>query len=115
LPETMAIPSREQLRGLLVDSLHRGADSQHLDEWLHIIRATNPARTQMDRFARLFEIQHYWRILHARHEAALNGNTGKIEAALGQVFDISTETIHADLIKIRDRLGGAWLDREWPV
>jgi hypothetical protein len=115
LPDTMPIPSRDELRGMLDHALHRGEQPEHLTDWFHIIRASSGARNQLDRFARLFEIQHYWRILHQRHAAALAGNIGRIEAAVSQYFGISEATIHADLIEIRRRLGDHWLERPWPV
>jgi hypothetical protein len=114
LPDTMPIPSRDQLRGLLDHALHRGEQPDHLNEWLHIIRSSSGARNQLDRFARLFEIQHYWRLLRQRHASALEGNISRVETALARFFGISPASIHADLIEIRDRLGEAWLDRPWP-
>ena len=115
LPDTMPIPSRDQLRGMLDDTLHRGERPEHLGEWLEITRAGNNARNQLDRFGRLFEVQHYWRILHDRHPAALEGNIGWLEVALGEFFRLSDQTIHSDLIEIRRRLGDAWMDRTWPI
>jgi hypothetical protein len=115
LPDTMPIPSRDQIRGQLDDALHHGEQPDHLSEWLNIVRASNSARNQLDRFARLFEIQHYWRLLCQRHTSILEGNIGRVEIALGRFFGISLGAIHADLIEIRERLGKGWLDRPWPI
>jgi hypothetical protein len=65
----------------------------------------------LDPFARRFEIQHYWRLLRQRHTSALEGNTSRIETALSEFFGISEQSIHADLIEIRRRLGTEWLER----
>lgn len=115
LPDTMPVPSRDQLRGLLDHALHRGQHPEHLEEWLEIVRADNMARNRMDPFVRLFEIQHYWRILHQRHASAIYRKTGKLEAAFGGLFGVTEKRIHNDLIRIRKRLGGDWLDRTWPI
>jgi hypothetical protein len=111
----MPIPSRDQLRGLLDDALHGGDPPDHLAEWFDVIRAGNTARNRLDRFGRLFEVQHYLRILQQRHPTVLPGNMGRIELAVGQSLGLSAESIHADLIEIRRRLGDAWLERACPM
>jgi hypothetical protein len=115
LPDTMPIPSRDQLRGTLEDALHRGERPDHLQEWLEIVRAGNTARNRMDPFARWFELQHYWRILHQRHLSAINRKLGKLEDVFGNVFKVGAQQIHKDLIEIRSILGKDWLDRSWPI
>jgi hypothetical protein len=115
LPDTMPIPSRDQLRGLLDHALHRGEQPAHLAEWLALVRSDNSARNQLDRLGRLFEVQHYFRILRQRHRNAFEGNVGRIEVALSQFFNNSESTVHADLIEIRRRLGNTWLERPWPI
>lgn len=115
LPDTIPLPSRDQLRGMLEHALHRGEQPEHLAEWLHIIRSDNTARNQMDKYARLFEIQHYWRILHARYASALQGNLGRVESALAEAFGVSKETMKADVATIRRRLGTDWRQRAWPI
>jgi hypothetical protein len=115
LPDTMPIPSRDQLRGMLDDALHRGEKPDHLEDWFEIARAGNTARNHLDRFGRLFEVQHYWRVLYDRHAAALEGNIGRLEVAMSKFFELSPQTIHSDLIQIRRRLGEEWMDRTWPI
>jgi hypothetical protein len=115
LPDTMPIFSRDELRGLLDHALHKRQTAEHLSGWFHIIRASSGARNQLDRFGRLFEIQHYWRILRQRHAGALAGNIGRMELAFSQFFKTSNPSIHADLIAIRRRLGAEWAKRPWPV
>ena len=115
LPDTMPIPGRDQLRGLLDHALHRGEQPVHLAEWLPLVRSDNSARNQLDRLGRLFEVQHYCRNLRQRHPNAFEGNVGRIEVALSQFFGNSESTVHADLIDIRRRLGKSWLERPWPI
>ena len=115
IPDTMPIPSRDQLRGMLDDALHSGGKPDHLAEWMEIVRAGNMARNQMDPFVRHFELQHYWRILHQRHASAVHRNVGKLEAAFAKILAVGTQQIHSDLIAVRKRLGSDWLDRPWPL
>jgi hypothetical protein len=114
LPDTMPIPSRDQLRGMLDDALHRGEQPDHLREWLKIIRASSGARNQLDRFGRLFEIQHYLRLLRQRHAEAIARKMQHVKRALCGFFEKSSTAVQSDLIEIRRRLGKAWLDRRWP-
>jgi hypothetical protein len=115
LPDTMPIPSRDQLRGQLDNALHRDKGLDHLAEWLDIVRADNMARNRMDPFIRYLELQHYWRILHQRHASAIHRNTGSLEAVFGEILNVSTKQIHTDLIAIRRKLGSKWLHRPWPI
>ena len=115
LPDTLPLPSRDQLRGSIDDALHRGERPEHLEEWLNIARAGNTARNRLVRFGRLFEIQHHLRLLQKRHPSSLRGNIGRIEKSLAIFLDMKTESIHADLIEIRKRLGKDWLERAWPI
>lgn len=111
LPDTMPVPSRDQLRVMLDGALHRGEKQEHLAEWFDIVRSDNSARNQMDPFARLFELQHYWRILHQRHANAIYRRIGKLKSAFAAIFSVRTEQISQDLTAIRKRLGGDWLER----
>jgi hypothetical protein len=115
IPDTMPVSSRGHICGMLDDALHRGNRPEHLDEWLQIVRKDNTARNKMDRFARLFEIQHYWRILRDRHPQILPRNFQRIEGALAAIFKRSDGAVHSDMIEIRNRLGADWLEREWPL
>ncbi|MCA9179347.1 MAG: hypothetical protein KDB14_33045 [Planctomycetales bacterium] len=115
LPDVMPMPSRDQLRSRLDDALHRGDRPQHLQEWLEIVRAGNTARNQMDPFARMFELQHYWRLLRERHADAIHRKIGDLANAFSSVFGVSSQRIKSDLAAIRRRLGPGWLSRPWPL
>ena len=115
LPDTMPIPSRDQLRGMLDDALHRRENVEHVAKWLDIVRSDNVAKNKMTPFMRYFELQHYWRFLNRRHASAIYRKTGKLEEAFGRVFEVSPRKIHLDMIEIRKRLGSDWLDRPCPL
>lgn len=115
LPDTMPVPSRDQLRGMLECALHRGERPEHLEEWLTLVRGSNPARNPLDRFARLFQVQHFWRILHERHRASLQNRLVHAEGAMAEFSGVSAETMRTDFREIRRRLGRSWLDRQSPL
>lgn len=115
VPDTMPIPSQSQLRGLLDDALHGGESPEHLKEWLDIGRAGNTAKNKMDPFARMFELQHYWRILHQRHPSSISRKIGNCQGVLASFFEVSQNQIKHDLTEIRNRLGDHWLERTCPV
>jgi len=63
IPDTMPLPGDAELRRQLETA--RGKRSRpHLQQWQSIIAASNPAKSELDPFARQFEIQHYVRILY---------------------------------------------------
>jgi hypothetical protein len=115
IPDISPIPSRDELREILEDSLHPREPPDHLSEWFEIIRAKNPAKNRLGRFSRVFELQHYCRIMQDRHGAALVGNLGRWEVAMASYLEVSDETIHQDMILIRSRLGGHWMIRKSPL
>jgi hypothetical protein len=103
-PDTYPIPSRDQLRQLLDDSLHGGEPPEHLKEWMGFIDQKNPAKNKIARFARLVELQHYWKALLARHAAALDGNQERLVQALASFLKVSEDTIQRDLRLLQERL-----------
>jgi hypothetical protein len=104
-PDVYPIPSRDTLRGLLEDSLRRGGNKDHLAEWIAIVSGNNPAKNQIARYARLFEIQHYLRILFERYAEQLKGHIDGLESALADFFGCSSATIHREISFIRNRQG----------
>ena len=102
LPDTMPIPSRDQLRGMLDDALHRGEQPDHLREWLKIIRASSGAKSTRPVWAP-FEIQHYLRLLRQRHAGAIARKMQYVKRALCRFFKKSSTAVQSDLIEIRQR------------
>lgn len=107
-PDTFPIPSRDLLREVLDDAL-RADPQEHLREWTALIARDNAAKKTINRFGRLFELQHYCRVLHEQHCAALTRNVGRLKAAFAQYFEVTPETIHADFGFLRRRLCDRWL------
>ena len=69
IPDTMPIPRESELRSLMHDAI-RATGTAHLTDWLRIITPANPAKKELVRYARIFEVQHYYRCLMSRHAAA---------------------------------------------
>jgi hypothetical protein len=101
VPDTYPIPSRDQLRNLLEDSLRHRREEEHLSEWSKIVSGKNSAKNRIERYARLFEMQHYVRILTERHSELMEGHVHELEAALAKFLDCRPPTIHRDLSFIR--------------
>ena len=111
LPDTFPIPSRDELRNLLEGAIHGGDKPTHLTEWMEFIAKDNMAKSPIARFGRLFEFQHYYRILHHRYAGALYGKAKVVKQALAHVLKASEKTIVGDLGFVRKRLGKDWFDR----
>ena len=111
IPDTYPIPSRDQFRQLLEDSLRGDKGPEHLADWTRIVRRGNAAKTEISSYARIFELQHYWWILHQRHSRALNRNLGKLKEALASFLEAESQTVHRDLLRISKRLGPDWVER----
>lgn len=118
IPDTIPLPARDELREYLT-AASRPADedseSQHIKEWRTIIRNDNSARTQIGRYARVFELQHYWRLLHTRHPQACHRRGSKLHEALARFFEVSTNSIRSDLTLVKKGLGKGWETRQSPL
>lgn len=111
LPDTFPVPSRDDLRNMLEDSLHGSDKPDYLAEWMELIDGHNSAKKPLIKFARLFALQHYWRILNQRHCQAIGRKHGILKEVLGRFLEVSWDTIHRDLLFINKRLEKGWTDR----
>lgn len=109
-PDTFAIPSRDMLRGILDEALRLSSPS-HLADWTKLVSRDNLAKNQIARFGRLFEIQHYCRILQDRYPAAMHRSLGRLASVLASYFGVAQKTIDADMGLISKRLGRDWIHR----
>jgi hypothetical protein len=110
VPDTFPVPSRDEFRSMLDQALH-GSPPDHLTEWMTIIARNNTAKQAIPRFARIFALQHFWRVLHHRHRLALRRKTTILQRVFASFFKTTERTIFQDLIEIRRRLGAGWIDR----
>lgn len=65
IPDTQMLPNGDSLRALMGDSSAVEHD-WHLREWKRLIDPSKPSKKQIERYARLFRLQHYWKALYDR-------------------------------------------------
>jgi hypothetical protein len=111
IPDSFPIPSRDELRALLDESLRADTGVPHLAEWKKIVGARNSAKNEIERFGRIERLARYWALMHDRHLKALAGQKGRLHQAFAKFFDTSEDTIRRDLRRIEASLGKCWLDR----
>jgi hypothetical protein len=108
IPDTMPLPSRDHMRRML-DSARQGQQSEpHLQDWYALIASANPAKNQLDKYERWFELQHYWRTIRRRHPDAMRGQIRNVQQAIAAFLDAKPITIERDLGEIRKRCGADW-------
>ena len=110
IPDTMPIPRESELRSLMHDTI-QATDTAHLTDWLRIITPANPAKKELVRYARIFELQHFYRCLMSRHAAACQRQKFLIMPVLAEYLGVSDDTIRKDLSLIQGQLGKAWWQR----
>lgn len=108
IPDTFPVPSRDELRSMLEDALRERTAPDHLAEWFEIVHSENVTKNQIPRYARIFEVQHYLRVLHARHATALRRKKSVLMTALANFLRVSEDTVERDLAGIAGRLGPDW-------
>lgn len=110
VPDTFPIPSRDEFRGMLDDTLH-SSPPEHLAEWMRIVGAGNSGKRKITRFGRIFQLQHYWRVIQRRHAHSLRRRNKLLGKVLATFLDVEEKVVNRDLAEIRRRLGRNWLDR----
>jgi len=111
LPDTFPVPSRDDLRDILEESLRGAATPDHLSGWMQIVRGEQSAKNQIERHARLFKIQHYSKAFYSRHSEALKGQQRRFAQALANYFHVGVETVIRDIGHISECLGDDWRSR----
>lgn len=101
------LPGGDTLRELMAD-LSPIEEDWHLRDWKRLIDPSNPSKNQIDRYARLFRLQHYWKVLFDRHSNSLNRQIGKLELAFANYLGQAKRNIHDDLQLLRHQLGHDW-------
>ena len=111
-PDTFPIPSREDLREQIEESLRGGSQlPAHLSEWGAMVGNSNTAKNKLLRYARLFEVQHYSRLLRQRHPEALDRRLAALKKSLASFLGCTEASVHADMMFLNKRLGKDWMQR----
>ncbi len=114
IPDIYPIGGQGMIGEAIEDALRGGTKSEreHLTDWFNIV---NAARNQFDRFGRLLRLQHYWRVLHQRHAAALRRRKEQLYAVFAKFLSKSDESIRKDVQEIDRALGVDWPERADPL
>ena len=107
LPDTFPIPSRDELRDALRDGLS-GPNSDHLVEWLAIVRSTGGDGKRIGTFARSRVLWCYWRSLISRYGNTLRRKKEPLVVAFAEYLACDDATIKRALRLIQSRLGRDW-------
>lgn len=110
IPDRMPLPSEWELRELAETSI-RAPGADHLREWSELSSAANAAKKVLVRYARLFELQHWCRLLMSRHPDAFVRKLTHLCEALADSLGVSADTVRRDLRLIEQRLGKKWWER----
>jgi hypothetical protein len=102
----MPVPSEDDLRRLAEGSISH-EPPKHLEPWAKIIRG-GASKNELKRYARIFPLLHYWRVLMSRHADALCRQQGRLEEAFAGYFGVERDSIRGDLRLIALRLGPNW-------
>lgn len=70
-----------------------------------MVQASNAAKKELSRYARRFELQHYFRALMSRHANAFHRKASHLEKALTEFLGVSDKVTAHDLKFIEQRLG----------
>jgi hypothetical protein len=108
IPDICPLPSREELRDMLEEAIRRDKPG-HLVDWQRVIAKDNTAKTEIARYGRLLEVQHYWELFHERHGDHLKRKLSALQSAIATILGASLTSIEGDIRFLRKRLGRAWL------
>ena len=107
IPRHHPLPGEDELRRRFGESVE-GREDAHLDDWKRLSAAGNTGKGGLQRYTRLFALQHYWRVLHQWHSWAFHRRQVGVKAAFAEVFGVRPSTIHSDLLLCRRQLGEAF-------
>lgn len=108
IPDISPVPNLHEIRKMVEEALRDVNAPKHLGEWFDIVRSDNVAKNQVRHYARIFDVQHYMRALHARHATALQRKKTALTVALAEFLGVSADTIERDLSLIASRLNSDW-------
>lgn len=109
LSDVHRVPDATTLRNVMGGSGPCTSDD-HLNEWQTLIASTNVGKKKLNKYPRLFQLQHYWKVLFDRHGPSLKRQNGRLEKAFAEYLCVDKTTIHSDLNLIRRQLGRDWLN-----
>lgn len=110
VPATMPLPDAEALRARTEASGSRQHAPDHLRGWMAIVQNANRHKQrELTRYARIFRLVHFWRLVHTRHPQIQKVGLPTRYGLFGAFLDVSDRTIRADMELVTHALGSkAW-------
>ncbi|MEW4529426.1 hypothetical protein [Maioricimonas sp. JC845] len=105
LPDIYPTLGRGAMDECLEDALRGAGQPPHLAGWMEIVEKDNPAKNRIGKLARQFRLQHFWRILHQRHDTALSRRRKALRHCFAEFLNVSEDTVRSDLREIECCLG----------
>jgi hypothetical protein len=106
LPRNFALMGEQELRQLLEDVIRGTPTAGHLRGWVEFASTRRKNKGQeFVRFGRLFELQHYWRVLYSRWETILDREKTDVMQAFADFFHKSLQQIKSDLTAVLSNRG----------
>jgi hypothetical protein len=116
MPTIFPLPGRKMLREMLEDAIRNQPAPTHLREWIDLVSSDSQAKKTLDRYGRLFVLQHFWRVLYSRHAGALDRCKHKVRLAFASYLfpnaargslHAKSESIQKDLNLLSAARGGS--------
>ncbi len=98
IPHIFALPSENELRSI-IDYAQRdnGRREPHLAGWLEVVATNRPNKgRELARYGRIFEVQHFLRLLRERYAKQLVNNKQRLMRAFAELFG------HSDIDTIKN-------------
>jgi hypothetical protein len=113
IPDIAPVPNRDLLEKLVEEVVRQTIlRAPHLAEWVELAHGGKLGRKKLNHFAKAYELQHFIRVLYARHGDRLNRQQTKIFQVIGAHLDIEPDQMLRTMQRIRRRLGENWLAPE---
>ncbi len=113
IPDIAPVPNRDLLERLIQNVVKQTIQREpHLAEWYQLAHAGKLGRKTLNLFAKIYELQHYIRVLYSRHGDRLNRQQSKICNVIGDHVGLNSDQIRLTMKRIRQRLGNGWLAPE---
>ena len=95
LPDIFPVDAKGP-KALALENARMRIEAPHLEEWKSLISISSREKKRIDRYARQFNLQHYWRVLLQRYPKQLHRRKSVIEEAFGNYFSVTSRVISRD-------------------
>lgn len=79
-----------------LENARMSISAPHLDEWKSLVRSESKEKKRVDRYARQFRLQHYWRVVRQRYPKQTYRKKSQLTAIFADYFKVSEAMIRRD-------------------